>query len=101
MPQAPAASTPRPRRAERVIWLAWAALVTATMLAWLLTSGDAQANTTAGNALVGAVVVLAAIKGRLIIRYFMEVRHAPRWLQRATDAWLAVLWIALFSIYLS
>jgi hypothetical protein len=101
MSQAPAASTPRPRRADRVIWLAWAALVTATMLAWLLAPRDAQTNTTVGKGLVAAVVVLAAIKGRLIIRYFMEVRHAPRWLQRATDAWLAILWIALLAIYVS
>jgi hypothetical protein len=71
------------------------------MLAWLLTAGDTQTNTTIGKGLVAAVVVLAAIKGRLIIRYFMDVRHAPRWLQHATDAWLAILWIALLTIYLS
>ena len=47
-----------------------------------------------------AVVVLGFIKGRMIIRYFMEVRTAPRWLKVATDAWLIVLWAAILAIYL-
>ena len=46
------------------------------------------------------VLVLALVKSRLIIRYFMEVRSAPAWLKWATDAWLAVLFVAVFGIYL-
>ena len=46
------------------------------------------------------VLLLAIIKSRLIIRYFMEVRDAPRWLRHSTDAWLAVLFAAIFVIYL-
>ncbi|HTM84429.1 MAG TPA: prokaryotic cytochrome C oxidase subunit IV family protein, partial [Mycobacterium sp.] len=37
---------------------------------------------------------------RLIIRNFMEVRSAPVWLRRATDAWLVVLWTTVLVIYL-
>ena len=47
-----------------------------------------------------AVVLLGFIKGRLIIRTFMEVRTAPRWLKLATDGWLVVLWAAILGIYL-
>ena len=47
-----------------------------------------------------AVVLLGFIKGRMIIRYFMEVRTAPRWLKLITDAWLTVLWAAVLAIYL-
>jgi hypothetical protein len=43
---------------------------------------------------------LGFIKGRMIIRYFMEVRTAPRWLKMATDAWLTVLWVSVLVIYL-
>ena len=43
---------------------------------------------------------LGFIKGRMIIRYFMEVRTAPRWLKTATDVWLTVLWLAILAIYL-
>ncbi len=44
---------------------------------------------------------LGLVKCRLIIRYFMEVRHAPRGLQIATDGWLAVVWLALLGVYLT
>jgi hypothetical protein len=47
-----------------------------------------------------AVVLLGLIKGRLIIRTFMEVRTAPRWLQLFTDAWLVILWMSILAIYL-
>jgi len=36
----------------------------------------------------------------MIIRYFMEVRTAPRWLTLFTDAWLTVLWAGILAIYL-
>jgi hypothetical protein len=47
-----------------------------------------------------AIVILAFFKGRMIIRYFMEARTAPRWLKLATDAWLVVLWAGILAIYL-
>ncbi len=36
----------------------------------------------------------------MIIRYFMEVRTAPRWLKLFTDVWLTVLWAGILAIYL-
>jgi hypothetical protein len=36
----------------------------------------------------------------LIIRHFMEVRTAPRWLRLSTDGWLVALWGAVLVIYL-
>ena len=47
-----------------------------------------------------AVVLLGFIKGRMIIRYFMEVRTAPRWLKLFTDVWLVILWAGVLGIYL-
>lgn len=46
------------------------------------------------------VLALTLVKSRLIIRQFMEVRTAPRWLKLATDGWLVVLFGAIFTIYL-
>ncbi len=100
MTQPSATSTPQLRRDKRAVWAAWAGLSAATVLAWLLTPDESRSATTVGNELVAAIVVLALIKCRLIIGYFMEVRHAPRWLKLATDAWLVVLWLALLAIYL-
>ncbi|MFB4303689.1 cytochrome C oxidase subunit IV family protein [Actinomadura sp. NTSP31] len=88
------------RKDKRTVFAAWAALTAATVLAWLLTPGESQTATTLGNELVAAIVVIGLVKCRLIIRYFMEVRHAPRWLRHATDGWLAVLWLTLLVIYL-
>ena len=96
-PTAPASTGHRDRRA---VLIAWAALSAATVLAWLLSPGESQSETTLGNELVAAIAVIAVVKCRLIIRYFMDVRHAPRWLRLATDAWLAVLWLTLLTIYL-
>ncbi|MDL4813661.1 cytochrome C oxidase subunit IV family protein [Actinomadura opuntiae] len=88
------------RKDKRTVFVAWAALTAATVLAWLLTPGESQTATTLGNELVAAIVVLGLVKCRLIIRYFMEVRNAPRWLRAATDGWLAVLWLTLLVVYL-
>jgi preprotein translocase subunit SecG len=48
-----------------------------------------------------AVLAFGAIKARLIVQEFMEVRTAPRWLRRLTDAWLAGLFITVLVLYLS
>lgn len=85
---------------KRTVLIAWAAASAATVLAWLLTPGESESATTVGRELVAAIIVLGLVKCRLIIHYFMEVRHAPRWLRLATDGWLIVLWPTLLVIYL-
>jgi hypothetical protein len=46
------------------------------------------------------VLAIAAVKTRLVIRQFMDVRAAPGWLRRATDGWLAVLMAVIIGLYL-
>jgi apolipoprotein N-acyltransferase len=79
---------------------AWLALVVITIGSWWLapahSGGTAQPNTM----ITALVLTLAIIKCRIIIRYFMAVRAAPRWLRYATDAWLLVLFASIFVIYL-
>jgi caa(3)-type oxidase subunit IV len=85
--------------AARMITWAWVALVAITLGSWWL--APAHSGTAAPSVPITAVVLtLALVKSRLIIRYFMEVRTAPRWLRSATDAWLVVLFGAAFVIYL-
>ncbi|MWA05192.1 prokaryotic cytochrome C oxidase subunit IV family protein [Actinomadura sp. LD22] len=88
------------RKDRRTVFAAWAALTAATVLARFLSPGESQSATALGDELVAAIVVLGLVKCRLVLRCFMEVRHAPRWLRFATDGWLAVLWSALLVIYL-
>ncbi|MBO0853051.1 MAG: cytochrome C oxidase subunit IV family protein [Nocardia sp.] len=71
-----------------------------TVIWWLLTPEDQGSAGASGKALVTAIVLLGMIKCRLIIRYFMEVRHAPRALRYATDAWVVILWLGLLAINL-
>ncbi|GAA2738269.1 cytochrome C oxidase subunit IV family protein [Actinocorallia aurantiaca] len=99
MTRLPAA--PLLQRDKLTVLIVWAALSAATVLAWLLAPGESPSATNLDKELVVAVVALGLIKCRLIIRYFMEVRHAPRGLQIATDGWLAVVWLALLGIYLT
>lgn len=85
---------------SRIITYVWLALTALTVLGWWLAPGHSPAPTAANTGITVAVLVVALIKSRLIIRYFMEVRTAPRWLRRSTDAWLLVLFGSILVIYL-
>jgi hypothetical protein len=78
----------------------WLVLCAITISTWWLAPGHRGGTAVASVPITVAVVALGFIKGRLIIRTFMEVRTAPRWLRLATDGWLVVLWAAVLGIYL-
>jgi hypothetical protein len=46
-----------------------------------------------------SAISLALVKVRIIMRQFMEVRDAPRVLRGLTDAWIAVMAVALIGAY--
>jgi hypothetical protein len=46
-----------------------------------------------------STIVIALIKVRVIFREFMEVRHAPAWLCRLTDAWVVLIAVCLLGSY--
>jgi hypothetical protein len=46
-----------------------------------------------------SAIVIALIKVRVIIREFMEVRHAPVLLCRLTDLWVALTGVSLLGSY--
>jgi hypothetical protein len=87
--------------AARTTTYAWIILSAITIMSWWLAPPhDHGAPAAASVPITVAVILLGFIKGRMIIRYFMEVRTAPRWLKMATDAWLTVLWASVLVIYL-
>jgi Prokaryotic Cytochrome C oxidase subunit IV len=87
--------------AARTTTYAWIILSAITIMSWWLAPPhDHGAPAAASIPITIAVILLGFIKGRMIIRYFMEVRTAPRWLKMATDAWLTVLWVSVLVIYL-
>jgi hypothetical protein len=84
----------------RAITYVWIILSAITIVSWFLGPARVAGTAVASVPITVAVLAMALIKARLIIRYFMEVRTAPSWLKLATDAWLVVLWGALLAIYL-
>jgi len=78
--------------------IVWALLTAATLAAWLI-SRDSDVSQRIDAAVTVSVLLVAALKSQLVIRYFMEVRHAPRWLQRTMSAWLLVLFALLIGLY--
>ncbi|OAN38670.1 cytochrome C oxidase subunit IV family protein [Mycolicibacterium iranicum] len=85
---------------NRAITVVWLALTAITVLSWWLAPGHSGGHAEASIPITVAAIVLGFVKCRLIVRYFMEVRTAPKWLRYSTDAWLVALWVAVLAIYL-
>ena len=65
---------------------AWLVLMIATSITWYL--GEVGA---AGTAPIVAMLVIAFIKGRLVILDFMELREAPRLWRILLESWLILV----------
>jgi Prokaryotic Cytochrome C oxidase subunit IV len=87
-------------RTARTTTYAWLVLSAVTVVSWWLAPGHTGGHAVANALITVAVALLGIVKGRIIIRYFMEVRTAPRWLKITTDAWLVMLWVTILTIYL-
>ncbi len=85
---------------DRTVTQTWLVLVVITVGSWWLAPAQYSDALRASVPITALVLALTLVKSRLIIRQFMEVRAAPKWLKLATDGWLAVLFGAIFAIYL-
>lgn len=84
----------------RRIVLVWAVLSAMTIASWQLGTARGHSEFSPSTAVTVGIVAAAAIKCRLIISHFMEVRSAPVWLRRVTDGWLALLAGSILALYL-
>ena len=85
--------------AARTITYAWIILSAITILSWWPAAGHTRgAAAVASVPLTVAVILLGFIKGRMSIRYFIEVCTAPRRLRLFTHAWLTVPRAAILAI---
>lgn len=73
-----------------------ALIVFVTVLSWYLSTGGGGHPMTTDLAISAAVIFIALLKVRLIMREFMEVGLAPAWVRRTSDAWLVLFFAALF-----
>jgi len=78
------------------VWLALCGLTVVSAVA-AAAFDDGRHNVTVGL----VVLLIGACKARLVLQEFMELRHAPRWLGRLTDAWLlgVVAFVAVMHAY--
>ena len=71
--------------AARTTTDAWIILSAITILSWCPAAGHTRRAVAVASApITVALILLGFIKGRMIIRYVMEVRTAPRWLSYFT-----------------
>jgi hypothetical protein len=83
------------------LFMAWFVLVAITLLyLWIDHSVDKSGVLLASTGVTVAAICLALIKVRIIMREFMEVRNAPRFLCRLTDFWVVLMAVALLGTYL-
>ena len=69
---------------RKPVTIVWAALMLATCAStWLLSK-----NSVTPKVATVAIMLIAAVKARLVIRYFMEVCLAPLALRLVCDGWL-------------
>ena len=81
---------------RKPVTIVWAALMLATCAStWLLSK-----NSVTPEVATVAIMLIAAVKVRLAIRYFMEVRRAPLALQFVYDGWLLAVTALIVTVYL-
>lgn len=78
------------------VWL----ILSAITLAQLALGSRGEQDALMPNAVVtSGAIVIALIKVRVIMREFMEVRHAPALLCRLTDLWVLLTGVSLLGSY--
>ena len=81
---------------RKPVTIVWAALMLATCAStWLLSK-----NSVTPEVATVAIVLIAAVKVRLVMRYFMEVRRAPLALRIVCDGWLLAVTGLIVTVYL-
>ncbi len=80
-----------------IVWLILTSMTLAYI--WIDHTADQNGTLRASAVVTVSAIVIALIKVRIIFREFMEVRHAPAWLCRLTDAWVVLIAACLLSSY--
>ena len=84
---------------EKRLMFVCLALSAITLAQFAVGSLGEQAPLTPNAAVTSSAVVIALVKVRVIIREFMEVRHAPVLLGRLTDLWVVLAGVSLLGCY--
>jgi len=85
---------------EKRLIFVWLVLSAITLTQLWVGSLDETGSPRPNAAITSGAIVIALVKVRIIIREFMEVRHAPALLCRLTDLWVALAAVSLLGCYL-
>jgi hypothetical protein len=86
---------------KKRLLVVWPVLVAITVVYfWIDQSADKHGALVASTTVSVLAIGLALVKFRIILREFMDVRHAPSVLKRATDILVIVIAVALLGTYL-
>ncbi len=80
-----------------VVWLVLSGLTLGYL--WIDHSAQHGGVPTASTVVTVSAIVIALVKMRIIFREFMDVRHAPAFLCRLTDAWVVLVAGCLLTSY--
>ena len=80
-----------------IVWLILTSMTLAYV--WIDHTADQNGTLRASTVVTVSAIGIALIKVRIIFREFMEVRHAPAWLCRLTDAWVVLIAVCLLGSY--
>jgi hypothetical protein len=80
-----------------VVWLVLVAISLAYL--WIDHAASHEGLPTASTVVTVVAICFALIKVRIIMREFMEVRSAPRFLLRITDFWVLLMGVAMLGVY--
>jgi hypothetical protein len=84
---------------EKRLTFVWLALSAITLVQLAVGSLGGRDSLAPNAAVTSSAIVIALIKVRVIIREFMEVRHAPVLLCRLTDVWVVLTGVSLLGSY--
>lgn len=73
---------------------AWLVLMIATAITWYL--GEVRA---AGTGAIVGILLIAFVKGRLVILDFMELRQAPRMWRLLLEGWMLLVGSLILLAY--
>jgi hypothetical protein len=80
-----------------IVWLILTSMTLAYV--WIDHTVDQNGTLRASTVVTVSAIVIAVFKVRIIFREFMEVRRAPAWLCRLTDAWVVLIAVCLLGSY--
>ena len=86
---------------EKRLMAVWLALSAITLAQLGVGSAGGRSGLAPNGAVAAAAIGIALIKVRIIIREFMEVRHAPVLLCRLTDLWVVLTGAMLLAGHLA